>query len=82
MGEELSRLLAIDFVKEIQHLDWLANPVIVSKKNGKWQMCVDYTSLNKACQKDPFPLPCIDQVMDLTVECELLSFLDAYSGYH
>jgi hypothetical protein len=45
-------------------------------------MCVDYTSLNKACPKDPFPLPPIDQVVDLTVGCELLSFLDTYSGYH
>jgi hypothetical protein len=45
-------------------------------------MCVDYTSLNKACPKDPFPLPQIDQVIDLTTGYELLSFLDAYSGYH
>ena len=45
-------------------------------------MCVDYTSLNKACPKVPFPLPRIDQIIDLTAECELLSFLDAYSGYH
>jgi hypothetical protein len=54
----------------------------VLKKNGKWRMCVDYMSLNKACPKDPFPLSQIDQVIDLIVECELLSFLDAYSGYH
>jgi hypothetical protein len=45
-------------------------------------MCVYYTSLNKACPKESFPLPRIDQVIDLTAECELLSFLDAYSGYH
>jgi hypothetical protein len=45
-------------------------------------MCVDYTGLNKACQKDPFPFPRINQIIDLTVGCELLSFLDAYSGYH
>jgi hypothetical protein len=45
-------------------------------------MCVDYKSLNKACPKDPFPLPRIDQVVDLTTGCELMSFLDAYSGYH
>jgi hypothetical protein len=44
-------------------------------------MSMAYTSLNKACLKDPFPLPRIDQVMDLTTECELLSFLDAYSSY-
>jgi hypothetical protein len=57
MGVELSRLLVIDFIKEIQHPDWIANPVLVLKKSGIWRMCVDYTSLNKACPKDPFPLP-------------------------
>jgi hypothetical protein len=82
MCEELSRLLVVGFVKEVHHLDWIANPILVSKKNGKWRMCVDYTSLNKACPKDPFPLPHIDHVVDLMAGCELLSFLDAYSGYH
>jgi hypothetical protein len=47
-----------------------------------WRMCVDYTNLNKACPKDPFPLPRIDQVTDSTAGCELLSFVDAYSGFH
>ena len=45
-------------------------------------MCVDYTGLNKACSKDHFPLPRIDQIVDSTSGCEILSFLDAYSGYH
>jgi hypothetical protein len=45
-------------------------------------MCINYTSLNKACPKDEYPLPCIYQIMDSTVTCELLSFLDVYSGYH
>jgi hypothetical protein len=45
-------------------------------------MCIDYTSLNKACPKDPFPLPRIDQIMDSTSSCNLLFFLDAYSGFH
>ena len=45
-------------------------------------MCVDYTNLNKACLKDPFPLIHIDQVVDSTSRCETLYFLDAYSGYH
>ena len=54
----------------------------MKKKNGKWRMCVDYSNLNKACPKDPFGLPRIDQVVDFTAGCELLCFLDAYSGYH
>jgi hypothetical protein len=82
MGEELSRLLAAGFVKEVQHLDSIANPVLVLKKSEKWWMCVDYTSLNKVCPKDPFPLPCNDRVVDLNDGCELLSFLDSYLGYH
>ena len=64
------------------HPEWLANPVLVLKKNGTWRMCVDYTDLNKACPADPFALPRIDQIIDATAGCERLSFLDAYSGYH
>jgi hypothetical protein len=45
-------------------------------------MCVNYTSLNKAHPKDPFPLPCIDQVVNSILGCKTLCFLDAYSGYH
>ena len=45
-------------------------------------MCVDYTDLNKHCPKDPFGLPHIDQVIDSTAGCVLLSFLVCYSGYH
>jgi hypothetical protein len=82
MGEEMFRLFTAGFVKEVQHPDWFANLVLIPKKSEKWRMCVDYTSLNKACLKDPFPLSWIDQVVDLTAGCELLSFLDAYSGYH
>jgi hypothetical protein len=82
IGEEIHKLLKTGFIKEVNHPEWLANPVLVKKKNGKWRMCVDYTSLNKLCPKVPFPLPCIDQIVDSTAGCETLSFLDAYSGYH
>jgi hypothetical protein len=82
IGEEVHRLLVAGFIKEVFHPEWLANLVLVKKKNGKWRMRVDYTNLNKACPKHPFPLPRINQIVDSTTGCELLSFLDAYSGYH
>ena len=82
IGEEVHKLLSVGFIKEVHHHDWLANPIPVKKKNGKMRMCVDYTSLNKACPKVPCPLPRIDQIVDSTAGCETLSFLDAYSGYH
>jgi hypothetical protein len=80
--KEVRKLLDAGFIEEVHHLVWLANPVIVPKANGKLRMCIDYTSLNKACPKDLYPLPCIDQIMDSTSWCDLLSFLDAYSGFH
>jgi hypothetical protein len=81
--KELANLLAAGFIKEVYHPKWLANPVLVLKKNNnEWRMCVDYTDLNKHCLKDPFTLPCIDQVIDSTAGYVLLSLLDCYSGYH
>jgi hypothetical protein len=82
IGEEILKLLCAGFIREVFHPEWLANPVPVKKKNKKWRMCVDYTSLNKACPKNLFPLPRIDQVVDSTAGCETLCFLDAYPGYH
>jgi hypothetical protein len=82
IGEEIHKLMAVGFIKEVFHPEWLANPVLMKKKGGKWRMCVDYTGLNKACPKVPYPLPHIDQIVDSTAGYETLSFLDAYSGYH
>ena len=56
INEEITKLLAAEFIKEVYHLEWLANPVLIRKKSGKWRMCVDYMGLNKACPKDLFPL--------------------------
>ena len=81
--KELAKLLVAGFIKEVYHPKWLANPVLVqNKNNNEWMMSVDYTDLNKHCPKDPFGLPHIDQVIDSTAGCILLSFLDCYSGYH
>jgi hypothetical protein len=81
--KELAKLLATSFIREVFHPEWLANPVLVCKKNtNEWRMCVDYTDLNKHCPKDPFGLPRIDQVIDSTAGYDLLCSLDCYSGYH
>jgi hypothetical protein len=70
-------------IREVLHPEWLANPVLVCKKNtNDRRMCVDYTDLNKHFPKDPFGLPQIDQVTDSTAGCDLLCFLDCYSEYH
>ena len=69
-------------IKETFFLEWLANIVVVRKKNGKWRVCVDFTDLNRACPKDPFPMPKIDQLVDATYGLPRMSFLDSFQGYH
>jgi hypothetical protein len=50
--EEIKKLLDTGFIREVHHPQWLANPVVVPKANGKLRMCIDYTSLNKICDED------------------------------
>ena len=82
LKDEVDELIAYDFIKESFYHSWLANPVLVIKPNGKWRTYVDFTDLNKACPKDSFLLPRIDQLVDATSGHQLLSFMDAYSGYN
>jgi len=82
LDEEVKNLLANDFIRESVCPDWIANPVLVKKPNGKWRTCIDFSNLNDACPKDCFPLPRIDQLVDGTAGHELLSFMDACFGYN
>uniref|UniRef100_A0A2N9HAT4 Uncharacterized protein n=1 Tax=Fagus sylvatica TaxID=28930 RepID=A0A2N9HAT4_FAGSY len=80
--EEVNRLVEAEAIREILYPTWLSNTVVVKKKNGKWRVCIDFTDLNKACPKDPFPLPKIDQLVDATSGHQRMSFLDTFQGYH
>lgn len=75
--KEVNHLLDVGFILEACFQSWVANVCLVKNSNGKWRMCVDNTYLNKACPKDVFPLPCIKQLLDSTIDFELLSFMDA-----
>jgi hypothetical protein len=79
---EVHHLLEANFIEPDAYPTWLANVVMVQKKSGKWRMCIDFTSLKKACPKDNFPLPRIDKIVDSAVGCEVMSLLDCFSGYH
>ena len=56
--------------------------MLVKKANGKWRLCIDFTDVNRACPKDSFPLPRINLIVNATAGLELLSFMDAFSGYN
>ena len=82
VNNEVDRLLSACHIRPVLYPAWIANTIVVPKKGGKWRVCVDYTDLNKACPKNSFPIPKIDQLVDSTAGNELLSFMDAYSGYN
>ena len=80
--DEVVKIKHARAIKEVFYPEWLANTVVIKKKSGKWRVCVDFTDLNKACPKDLFPMPRIDQLMDVTAGHPRMSFLDAFQGYH
>ena len=82
INEEVGKLLQAGAIREVEYPDWLANVVLIKKENGKWWLCIDFTEINKACQKDSFPLPRIDLIVDATAGHVLLGFMDAFSGYN
>ncbi|KAI3709304.1 hypothetical protein L2E82_39064 [Cichorium intybus] len=82
INAEVTKLVQADIVREAFFPTWIANPVMVKKSDGSWRMCIDYTDLNKACPKDCYPLPEIDQKVESLEGFKWKCFLDAYKGYH
>ncbi|CAH9122596.1 unnamed protein product [Cuscuta epithymum] len=89
INQEVETLLRTGKIREVNYPNWLANVVVVQKKKGHqkgkklmWRVCVDFTDLNKACPKDSFLMPHIDVLADATAGHEMLTFMDAFSGYH
>lgn len=82
LKEEIQKQLDAGFLLSVSYLQWLANIVLVPKKDGKVCMCIDYRDLNKANPKDDFPLPHIDVLIDSIVGHEMVSFMHGYSRYN
>ena len=77
---EVKRLKEAAAIKEVFFPEWLVNTMVVRKKNGKWRVCVDFNDLNRACPKDSFPIPKINQLVDATYGHSRMSFLDTFQG--
>ena len=80
--EEIQKQLSVGFLSMVEYPEWLANVVLIPKKDGKVRVCVDFCDLNKASPKDDFPLPHIDMLVDSTTGYSMLSFMDGFSGYN
>ena len=82
INEEVDKLLQAGAIRDVEYPEWLGNVVLVKKENDKWRLCIDFIDVNRACPKDSFPLLRIDLIVDATAGHELLSFMDAFSGYN
>ncbi|XP_050211729.1 uncharacterized protein LOC126661890 [Mercurialis annua] len=80
--EEINRLKEANFIREAKYTEWLSNIVPVMKKNGKLRVCVDFRNLNLATPKDEYLMPVADMLIDGAAGHNILSFLDAHSGYN
>ena len=80
--EEVKKQYNAGFLRVVNYLEWLANVVLVPKKDEKVRMCVDFRDLNKASPKDDFSLPHIDILVENTAGHALLSFIDGFLGYN
>ena len=77
---EVEKLLKAGFIYPVPLIDWVSNPVPVDKKQGTIRVCINFRDLNKACLKDNYPMPFIDQIIDECASNEIFSFMDGFSG--
>jgi hypothetical protein len=76
--QDLDKLLAVGFIAPMEEATWLSLIVVVSKKNDKSRICVDFHKLNVATKKDPYPLPFTKEVLDMVASHELYIFWMAF----
>lgn len=82
LAEEVKKHLDNNLIKHADQPQWVSKAVLVKKLNGTWRLCIDFTHLNEACPKDFFPMPHIDHLIDNTSGHKMMSFMDAFAGYH
>jgi hypothetical protein len=80
--EEVEKPLKYGFIYPVPLTEWVSNLVLVAKKQGTIRVCVDYQDLNKACPKDNYPMPFINQIIDNCAGSVIFSFMDGFSGYN
>ncbi len=80
--QDIDKLSTTRFIQSVEEATWLSPIVVVPKKNGKLKICIDFRKLNGTTNKDPYPLPFIDEVLNAVARYEVYSFLNGYSTYH
>ena len=79
---EVENLLKFGFIYPIALTEWVSNPVPIDKNQGTIHVCTEFRDVNKACPKENYPMPFIDQIIDACAGSEVFSFMDGFFGYN
>lgn len=79
---ELDKVLELGYINEIDYSDWLSPVAVAPNKNWKIRVCVDYWQLNKVTKKDPYPIPFVQDLLEMVGGQEVYSFTDGFNGYN
>jgi hypothetical protein len=79
---EVEKLLKSGFIYPVALTDWVSNLVPIDKKQCTIRVCIDYRDINKACPKDNFPTPFVNQIVDDCSGREIFSLMDGFSRYN
>jgi hypothetical protein len=82
MCQELKKLLDAKIIFQVRHSAWVENLVPVRKKSGEIRLCVDFRNLNRASEKDNYPVPPMEKLLQTMSGSEIFSLLDGFSGYN
>lgn len=66
----------IEIIEKVDYSTWLSNGILIVKSYRALHLCVDFIDLNDACLNDCYPLPSIDQLVEMMVGYGIMSFLD------
>ncbi|MCO5569004.1 hypothetical protein L7F22_022709 [Adiantum nelumboides] len=81
LWQEVTKLLEAGIIYHVQEFEWVSPVVITPKKNGKWRVCVNYKPLNAATQRNHYPLPFQDEILNQVAGHERYSIMDGFPGY-
>jgi hypothetical protein len=82
MCQELKKLLAATIIFQVRHSAWVENLVPTKKKSGEIHLCVNFRNLNRASEKDNYPVPPMEKLLQTVSSSEMFSLLDDFSGYN
>ena len=79
---EVKKLLDAKIIFKVRHSEWVSNLVPVRKNSGEIKLSVDFRNLNRASDKDNYPVPPMEKILQMVSGLELFSLLDGFSGYN